>query len=189
MPVEGAESERTPASAVQPAARAARRCIAACAPGASLPTELGGLLADRGVELEHATSPLDALASFVASDSGRGRILLIVEPGRAAWGDRLARAVERYAPHAIVWAWEAGSKPALRPFVREGAPARPAAPEDRGSPLLRLVDADPPPSNGRHGSGLKGSGANGAGTGGGVLDADELRLLLGRKDERGERHS
>lgn len=152
----------------------------ACAPGASVPDELAGLLTAKGVAVESASDPLGAFASFVASDGGRGRILLVVEPERAPWAERLARAVERFAPHAVVWAWSSGAKPALHPFARRAEPTRATGftPASNGSPLLRLVDAEASKATGTNG------GAHG------VLDADELRLLLGRTDgQNGEKRS
>src|SRR5688572_7396029 len=78
-------------------------------------------MASRGIEVAHATTPYAALAELCRGDrtaSGPQRAaprsLVLVEPGTLGREAEVVRAASRYAPGAVIWAFQAGPAPTLR---------------------------------------------------------------------------
>lgn len=73
----------------------------------------------RGIEVRHALTAYAALAELCADrDAGsNGPVtpisLVVVEPDRLARAGEVARAASRYAPGAVIWAFDRGQRPLL----------------------------------------------------------------------------
>ncbi len=78
-------------------------------------------MASRGIEVAHATTPYAALAELCRgprTTSGPHRAaprsLVLVEPGTLGREAEVVRAASRYAPGAVIWAFQARPAPTLR---------------------------------------------------------------------------
>ncbi len=121
-------------------------------PGAdAVPSALERVLLSRGLVPVAVGSGHAALAELcVAQRAGLRSALILCGVGDA---DRVLTGVERFTPLAVVWVYEEGANPPLRPVVVQRAeaspkagepakiaPGRPAyAPLNRAEPLMRLV--------------------------------------------------
>lgn len=159
------------------------RCVVWTEPGAPLPPDLDRVLRKRGMPPAHAPSPHLALAEVcLAQRSGLRSALILAGVGDPA---RVLAAVERFAPLAVVWTFEAGANPPLRPFVPPNAPNG----RERDTPPPALVEGErrptpapvprtelklgvPPPDPG------KGKAPSRTISARDVLDDDELEMLL-----------
>ncbi len=93
------------------------RCVLWHHAGADL-SALESRLHQRGIEIAHAGSAYAALAELCASGRpGPPLSLVLVEPGTLGRATEVVRAVARYAPAAVVWAFESGRRPALWPVT------------------------------------------------------------------------
>lgn len=95
--------------------------------------------------------------------SGRkasGVILLLVEPKRIAKAPDLVHAVERYAPHAAVWRYEAATSPRMKPISPDdvsswlesfdtdaGSKPTAQAAKPAPAPKLPIAELEPRPLN------------------------------------------
>lgn len=108
-------------------------------PGGAIPPDLARVLDKRGLPPVHAGSPHAALAELCLAERAGVRVALIVcdVPDPA----RLLAAAERFAPAAVVWNFQPGANPPLRPFVLPADRPRP----ERASPQ-NGVPAEPGPT-------------------------------------------
>jgi hypothetical protein len=122
------------------------------------PAELLESLRLRSVTVVRRADAFGAMAELIRLEASTAPlILLVLEPDSAPRAAELARSVERYAPHAVCWRYDAGLKPALRGFVPPPeAPAprdehRARGPKGSGEPRLRLAGVEAPAAsaNGR----------------------------------------
>ena len=93
-------------------------------PGGAIPPELSRVLAARGLPPAHADSPHAALSELCLAERAGVRVALIVSD--VSDTARLIAAAERFAPSAVVWIFQPGANPPLRPFVLPDEPDRPA---------------------------------------------------------------
>lgn len=97
--------------------RPGARCVLWHHAGADL-AALESRLRQRGIEVTHAGSPYAALAELCApSRPGSPLSLVLVEPHSLGRAPEVVRAAARYAPAAVVWAFEAGHRPPLWPVT------------------------------------------------------------------------
>jgi hypothetical protein len=188
--------EATPAGNGEPRAR----CVLWHGAGADLGA-LESRLRQRGVSVAHAGSSYAALAELCAAGAPHGTAvsLVMVDPASLGRAAQVVRAAARYAPAAVVWAFEGGPKPQLRPVTEadlvawggvDDAPESdiPIRPYRNGlarSPALRLTDHSPPegaqsaPPPDSDGSGEK------PGQSRHILTQEELSMLLGEGEPGG----
>lgn len=126
------------------------RCVVWAAGPGGVPSALEGVLVKRGLTPVGVRSGYGALAELcLAERAGVRSALILCGVGEA---DRVLAAVERFAPSAVVWVFEAGANPPLRAIVvkkeEKAVPAKAAAPRTNGAagasrgetdPLMRLV--------------------------------------------------
>ncbi len=105
-----------------------------------VPVRLEGVLHARGLIPVRVDSPHAALAELCLAQRAGSKAVLIVCGVREV--ARLVAAVERFAPGAVVWVYEEGANPPLRPLVL--TPKAPV-PTDARTPPAR-------PENGRPGA-------------------------------------
>lgn len=147
--------EATPAGNGEPRAR----CVLWHRAGVDLGA-LESRLRQRSIGITHAGSPYAALAELCAAGlpHGTAASLIMVDPASLARAAQVVRAAARYAPAAVVWAFEAGPRPELRPVTEadlvawggvddppeSDMPVRPYRNGLARSPALRLTDHPPP---------------------------------------------
>lgn len=155
------------------------RCVVWTAAGRPVPPSLAGALGARGVSIVHAGNAHTAMAELcLAQRAGERAGLILCGPVDAG---RVLDAAERFAPRAVVWVYEEGANPPLRPLVQRARPEPEPAPQApapgpvagrNGAGVLRLVrEAGLKASNGR-------ADASEAVTARDVLDDAELEMLL-----------
>ncbi len=188
--------EATPAGNGEPRAR----CVLWHNAGADLGA-LESRLRQRGIGVAHAGSPYAALAELCAAGGSHGTAvsLVMVDPATLGRAAQVVRAAARYAPAAVVWAFEAGPRPELRPVTEadlaawggvDDAPESdiPVWPYRNGlarPPALRLTDhppsevapAAPPPDSGAAGE-KRGESRH-------ILTQEELAMLLAEEEPGG----
>lgn len=96
------------------------------APGESPPTELLAALERHQVRIQATASTYAAAAEVCRRSSGPGSrertvVLVLVEPERLHAPEALFHAMQRYAPRASVWMFDAGSTPRLRSATEDDA--------------------------------------------------------------------
>lgn len=95
------------------------RCVVWTDASARIAPSLARVLSSRGLEPTHAASAHTALAELCLDQrAGRRPVLILDSVPDAA---RLLAAVERFAPDAVVWIFEPGANPPLRPVVLSNA--------------------------------------------------------------------
>lgn len=98
------------------------------------------MLRKRGVEPTHTTGPHAALAELCLAQRAGLKSALVLSGVEGA--DRLLSAAERFAPDAVVWIYDPGANPPLRPFVgSQGVHAPTVLPATVNQP----VQGDRPP--------------------------------------------
>lgn len=124
-------------------------------PGVAIPPELIRVLDARGLPPIHADSPHTALSELCLAERVGVRVALIISgPADPA---RLVAAAERFAPSGVIWIFQPGANPPLRPFVlsvrARPAAARPAPVQQTARPVETAaksgdLPADRTPRNG-----------------------------------------
>ncbi|MCC5822196.1 MAG: hypothetical protein LAT64_13975 [Phycisphaerales bacterium] len=96
-------------------------CVVWTDPSADLPDALARVLLARGLDPVHTRSPHNALAEVcLAEHAGRRAVLILAD---APDPERVLAAAERFAPGAVVWIYQPGANPPLRPIVQITGPA------------------------------------------------------------------
>jgi hypothetical protein len=124
------------------------RCVVWVDGPGGVPSALERVLVSRGMEPVRVGSGHGALAELcVAERAGSRSALILCGVGEA---DRVLGAVERFAPSAVVWVFEAGANPPLRALVvqavkkeEKAEPARGAAERTNGAAGASGVETDP----------------------------------------------
>lgn len=127
-------------------------------PGGAIAPKLVEVLSARGLPPVHANSTHAALAELcLAERAGVRAALILSTPADAS---RLLAAVERFAPSAVVWTFQSGANPPLRPFVlrpkaagpapARTAPVAPPEPPAEAQPIVADVKPMPRPATNGH---------------------------------------
>lgn len=102
-------------------------CVVWTEPSADLPDALARVLRVRGLDPVHTRSPHQALAELcLAEHTGRRAVLILSD---APDPERVLAAAERFAPGAVVWIYQPGANPPLRPIVQMAEPPPPSGPQ------------------------------------------------------------
>lgn len=116
------------------------RCVVWTDASARIAPSLARVLSSRGLEPTHAASAHTALAELCLDQRAGRRPVLILDGVHDP--ARLLAGVERFAPDAVVWIFEPGANPPLRPVVLPNA--RQAKPVERSKVEIKPTQKPTP---------------------------------------------
>ncbi len=122
------------------------RCVVWVGGPGGMPSALERVMVSRGLAPTVVGSGHAALAELcLAQRAGVRSALILCGVGDA---DRVLTGVERFTPRAVVWVYEEGANPPLRPVVVQKAEASPEP--EASAKIAPVTPAPPPPPTGRH---------------------------------------